>query len=59
MPGAPTGADATTAKLVANFLRQLAGCDWRGAELRELADLVESGQRRIVHDPDFQSEKGG
>lgn len=53
MPGLPTEADAATAKLVANFLRQLAGCDWSGAELRELADLVEAGQRRIVFDPDF------
>lgn len=59
MSGAHTEVDATTAKLVANFLRQLAGCNWSGAELRELADLVEAGQRRIVFDPDFQSEKGG
>lgn len=59
MPGSPTEADATTAKLVANFLRQLAGCDWSVAELRELADLVEAGNVGSFSILIFQSEKGG
>lgn len=50
---APVETDPATVKLVANFLRQLAGSDWSKKEPRELADLVETGQRRVSFDPDF------
>ena len=53
MSRAPVEADPATVKLIANFLRQLAGSDWSKGELMELASLVETGQRRIVFDPDF------
>lgn len=49
----PFDADRAAARLIANFLRQLAVGDWSKKELRELADLVESGQRRVRFDPDF------
>ena len=47
------GADPHTLKLIANFLRQLAGTDWSGADLRELAAAVETGRRCVRFDPDF------
>lgn len=50
---APVEADTETVKLVANFLRQLAGSDWSKKDLRALADLVEAGQRKVFFDPDY------
>lgn len=44
------------AKLIANFLRQIAGSDWSRKELLELARVVASGERRVRFDPDFEPE---
>lgn len=48
--------DQVTARLVANFLRQIAGCDWSKKELSELADAVEAGERKVFFDPDYHPE---
>lgn len=45
--------EVVTVKLIANFLRQLAGASWSGRDLAELADDVESGRRLVVYDPDY------
>ncbi len=45
--------EAMTVKLIANFLRQLAGTSWSGRELAALADEVEAGRRMVVYDPDY------
>lgn len=45
--------DQATAQLIANFLRQIAGADWSKKDLLELANAVETGNRKVIFDPDY------
>lgn len=45
--------DQATVQLIANFLRQIAGTDWSKKDLAELADAVETGERKVIFDPNY------
>lgn len=48
-----SSASPDSARLVANFLRQIAGTDWSKNDLAELADAVETGARKVTLDLDY------
>lgn len=49
--------DQATVQLIANFLRQIAETDWSKKDLKELADAVETGGRKVAFDPDYSLRK--